>query len=175
MQALAAEIVRLVAFGGLAVLLHAAARGRFELGPGHQGAAWIALLLVGRFTSGLRWAGTTTAVGAGCVTFAPLVRLGDPLVWVGYLVAGATVDLFYKMVPVGRGRLWVLLALGGVAHASKPVARAVSVGLTGWHYDSLLVGLPYPVASHFFFGAFGALMAAGLLRAHRGRKTLRTL
>ncbi len=163
------EIARLVLLGVVGVAVHAAARGRFELGPGHQGFAWIALLMFGRLTSGSRWAGTTAALGAAGASFLPLWKLGDPAVWVGYMAAGATVDLFYGALSAWRGQLWILAILGGVAHVAKPLARFLITGFTGWRYESLIAGLPYPVASHFVFGAMGALLAAGLMRARRRR------
>ena len=169
-QSIGVEIARLVLLGVVAVTVHAVARGRFELGPGHQGLAWIALLMLGRRTSGLRWAGTTTALGAAGASFLPLWRLGDPAVWVGYVAAGATVDLFYGALSAWRGKLWVLVILGGVAHVSKPLVRFLIAGFAGWRYESLIAGLPYPVASHFVFGAMGALLAAGLMRASRRRR-----
>ena len=164
------EIARLVMLGVVATALHAATRGRFKLPPGHQGLAWIALVMIGRLTSGLRWAGVTTALGASGATLMPLWRLGDPFLSISYLAAGTTIDMFCRVRPAWQGHLWVLAILGGMAHATKPLVRFLITGFTGWRYESLMAGLPFPVASHFLFGAMGTLLGAGLIWARRSKR-----
>lgn len=159
------DLARLVVFGALAVALHAATRRRLELGPGHQGLTWIALLMIGRSTSRMRWAGATAALGAAGATFLPIWRLGDPFLWVEYLIAGTAVDVLHGTFSGWRVKLWVLAVFGGLAHATKPLLRFVITGFSGWRYESLMAGLPYPLTTHFVFGALGALIGAALLRA----------
>jgi len=163
------DIARLVVFGALAVALHAATRRRLELGPGHQGLTWIALLMIGRLTSSRRWAGATAALGAAGATFLPIWRLGDPFLWIEYLTAGITVDVSYGKFSGWRDKPWVLALLGGFAHATKPLLRLVITGFSGWRYESLIAGLPYPLTTHFVFGALGALIGTALIGAMRYR------
>jgi hypothetical protein len=161
------DIARLVVFGALAVALHAATRRRLELGPGHQGLTWIALLMIGRLTSNRRWAGATAALGAAGATLLPIWALGDPFLWVEYLTAGTVVDVSYGTFSIWRDKSWVLAVLGGLAHATKPLLRFGIIGFSGWHYESLIAGLPYPLTTHFAFGALGALFGTALIRATR--------
>src|SRR4029434_714617 len=90
-RAVLLEMVGLLALGALAVAWHVFVRGRLRLGPGHQGLIWMALVVIGRMTSRLPWAGATTAAGAAGATMLPIWRLGDPFLWVSYLAAGAIV------------------------------------------------------------------------------------
>ena len=167
-RAVLLEMLGLAALGALAVAAHALTRGRFELGPGHQGLTWMALVMVGRMASHLPWAAVTTATGAVAATMLPIGRLGDPLIWVSYLAAGTLVDLGYASVLRSHRTLWLIALVGGVAHATKPLIRSI-IQLGGWHYESLLAGVPYPAASHFLFGAAGAAIGASLVAARRRR------
>jgi hypothetical protein len=146
-----------------AVLIHTALRDRFSLPPGHQGVAWIAFVMLGRTTSRYRWAGVTSALGAAGTAMLPMLGFGDPFRWLTYLLAGATVDLAYFAVSRWQNALWFLAFIGGLAHMTKPLMRTVINELTGWPYGSLLLGVAYPVATHFMFGALGAFMGAGLI------------
>lgn len=163
----ALEIARLAVLGALAVALHAATRGRVELGPGHQGLTWVALLMIGRLTSSTRWAGATAALGAAGATVLPIWRLGDPFLWIECLTAGMVVDVFYGRLSGWRDKPWVLAVLGGLAHATKPLLRFAIAGFGGWRYESLIGGLPFPLTTHFVFGALGALIGTALIRAGR--------
>ena len=163
-QAAIVELVKLLALGACAVALHAAMRHRIEWGPGHQGLTWMALVMGGRLTSNQRWAGVTTAVGAAGATMLPIWHLGDPFLWLAYLIAGVVVDLGFNGVLRSHRVLWAVALIGGVAHATKPLIRSVIAQSGGWRYETLLGGLPFPVASHFFFGAVGALIGAGVVR-----------
>lgn len=161
------EVVLLLGLGAAAVALHAAMRHRLEIGPGHQGLWWMAMLMMGRLTSRQRWAGMTTAAGAAGATFLPVWHLGDPLLWLAFALAGAVVDLGYRawMPSSGRG-LWALTLLGGVAHATKPLIR-VGEQAFGLRYESLLGGVAFPTASHFFYGAIGAFVGSLLVLLRR--------
>lgn len=170
-QARVLEIVGLMLLGVVAVAAHAAGRNRFELPPGHQGVTWIALLMVGRLTSRLRWAGITSATGAAGATFLPMWRLGDPFLGLSYAVAGLIADLGLAGFRGRVAPLWVVALIGGLAHSAKPLIRSI-VRMGGWQYDSLLTGLPYPLASHFLFGIAGAIAGVGILylSGQRGKR-----
>jgi hypothetical protein len=163
----------LIGLGALAVAFHALARGRIRLGPGHQGLTWMALVMIGRMSSRLPWAGVTTAAGAAGATLLPIWRLGDPAMWMSYMAAGAIVDLGFAGFLRSRQVIWAVALLGGVAHATKPLIRSI-VQLGGWHYDSLVVGVPYPAMTHFLFGAAGAFIGASLISMHRWRTKTKT-
>jgi hypothetical protein len=157
------ELVFLLALGGVAVLWHAATRGRGLEIPGHQGLVWIALVMVGRTTSRYRWAAVATATGAAATAMLPFWGFGDPFRWLMYLAAGAAVDLFYSAFPNYRATLWLLVIVGGLGHMTKPLLRVPISTLTGIPYGSLLWGVGYPALTHFTFGALGTLAGAGAI------------
>lgn len=173
-RAVALELLGLLALGALAVAWHVLVRGRLRLGPGHQGLAWMALVMIGRLTSRMPWAAVATASGAAGATLLPFWRLGDPFLWVSYMAAGAIVDLGFAGFLRSRQVIWAIALLGGVAHATKPLIRSV-IQMGGWHYDSLIAGVPYPASTHFVFGAAGAFLGASLIRAHEWNKTRGTI
>jgi hypothetical protein len=156
--------------GIVAVAAHAAGRNRFGLPPGHQGVTWIALMLVGRLTSRVRWAGMTSAAGAAGATLLPIWRLGDPFLGVSYAAAGLIADVGLAGFKNRVAPLWVVALVGGLAHSAKPLIRSI-VRLGGWQYDSLLTGLLYPVTSHFLFGVAGAILGVGFLYVSGQRST----
>lgn len=157
------EAALLFGLGVAAVALHAALRDRFSLPPGHQGAAWIAFVMLGRTTSRYRWAAVTSALGAAGTAMLPMLGFGDPFRWLTYLLAGATIDVAYFALSRWQNALWFLALLGGLAHMTKPLTRVVINEFTGWPYGSLLYGVLYPTFTHFLFGALGAFMAGGLI------------
>ncbi|HEX5109833.1 MAG TPA: hypothetical protein VFV95_15380 [Vicinamibacterales bacterium] len=159
----------LLALGALAVAWHVFVRGRLRLGPGHQGLVWMALVMIGRMNSRLPWAAVTTAAGAAGATMLPMWRLGDPFLWVSYMAAGAIVDLGFGSFLRSSRVLWAIALLGGVAHAVKPLIRSV-IQLGGWHYESLVSGVPYPASTHFLFGAAGALIGASVIKGWQWRR-----
>src|SRR5258708_18579899 len=127
----ALEILFLLTLGAVAVLIHAALRDRLGLPPGHQGTAWIALLLVGRVTSNKSWAGTMSAIGAGTTAMLPMLGFGDPFRWLTYLAAGITLDVGFWLATRWQNALWFLVILGGIAHATKPLLRLPISELAG--------------------------------------------
>jgi hypothetical protein len=162
-QATLLELLGLAALGAIAFALHAAARRRFEIGPGHQGLTWMALVMIGRLSSRQRWAALAIATGAASVSVVPFWRFGDPFLWVAYATAGLIVDLGWAGFVRSRRALWAVALLGGAAHATKPLMRILLMQL-GWRYESLLGGFTVPVASHFFYGALGAMLGMMALR-----------
>jgi len=156
-----------------AVVLHAATRDLLQI-PGHQGLGWIALLMIWRTTSRYRWAAVTSAVGAAGFAMMPWWSFNDPFRWLTYLLAGAALDLLYLALLRWHDKLWLLAALGGAAHMTKPLVRVVISQFTGIPYGSLLWGVAYPAATHFVFGFVGALIGAGAVLYLRRQIKTRT-
>ena len=159
------EIIWLAALGALAILIRAKLRIPLNL-PGHHGLEVMALLLIGRKSSALPVATSiSTAVAALFVLF-PFIGLSDPFLPVVYVLMGAVIDLIYKLIRVIRENIIFFGLLGGIAYMIIPLSR-IFIHLTGLHYYGSIArgGYLYPVATHFLFGAGGALLAAAIVYA----------
>ncbi len=154
------EALLLLGGGALAVVLHQTTR--FPMGlPGRHGLEWMAILLVGRASSRSRYAGSLVGTGAAAFSLLPLWGVGhDPFLWLLYLVPGLLIDIAYSEPPSWRASLWLLPLVAGLAFATKPLIRWVISLLTGLPYGSLLMGLGYPLLTHFLFGLLGGVLGA---------------
>lgn len=160
------EALLLAGLGAGAVVLHAAFRWPLHL-PGHHGLEWMALLALGRCSSSYRWSASLSSLSASAFSVLPLWGFGDPFVWLIYLLPGLVIDVGFRLGRYWRENIWFLAALGGLAHGTKPLARAALGALSGWPYASLLHGLAYPLGTHILFGFSGGLLGAGLVLAGR--------
>lgn len=156
----------LLGLGVAAVALHNTLNRDLRL-PGNEGLAWMALLMAARSTSRFRWAATVSSIGAAAVSPLPLWGFSDPFIALIYLLPGPIMDLGYRLAGPLQERLWFLALLGGLAHASKPVARMLITVASGWPYGSFLHGFGYPLASHIFFGVVGASLGVVAIRVAR--------
>lgn len=147
----------LFAAGVAAALLHAATRFPLHL-PGHQGLAWMAILMIARLASPYRWAASVAALGAAAA--APFLGFHDPLVPFAYLLPGVVLDLAALLTARNLGALLVGAALGYAAH---PALDWLALHAFGAHYGP--AGPAF--AAHLLFGLAGALLGAGLWRAAR--------
>lgn len=151
----------LLLFGGgvLAVVLHRAYDTSLGL-PGHHGMEWMALMILGRASSRFRGAGTLTSVGASLASMVPFLQGGNPYGWLFYLLPGLVMDFAFRYLPGLTNKLWFLVLLGGLAHATKPVGQFIINLITGWPFGSFRNGVLYPFATHLLFGMIGGLVGA---------------
>ncbi len=153
------EALLLLSTGALAVVLHRAFD--YSLGlPGHHGIEWMALLIIGRYASRFRGAGSVVSLGAGIASMLPGLRGGDPFGPLLYMLPGPVMDMAFRYLPRYADKLWFFMILGGLAHMTKPVARLLITIASGWSFGSFRFGVVYPVASHFFYGLIGGLLGA---------------
>ena len=140
----------------------------FSLGlPGHTGVQWLALLLIGRTTSNYRWAASVSGVGSAVVSLLPFWGFGDPLKWLSFLLVAIALDVMFNLFTRWQHGIVFLAVIGGLAHAVKPLSRAIISSFTGLQYTSLLTGSLYPTATHLLFGFIGALVGAGMVLGYR--------
>lgn len=140
----------------------------FSLGlPGRTGVQWLALLLIGRTTSNYRWAASVSGIGSAVVSLLPFWGFGDPLKWLIFLLVAIALDLMYNLFTHWQHAVLFLTIIGGLAHAVKPLSRALLSGVTGLQYTSLLSGVVYPTATHLLFGFIGAFVGAGMVWGYR--------
>ncbi len=140
----------------------------FSLGlPGHTGVQWLALLLIGRTTSNYRWAASVSGVGSAVVSLLPFWGFGDPLKWLSFLLVAVALDVMFNLFTRWQHAVLFLTIIGGLAHAVKPLSRALISSVTGLQYTSLLTGVLYPTAAHLLFGFIGAFIGAGMVWGYR--------
>ena len=163
------EALLLVGLGAAVVAIHAAFRWDLKL-PGYHGVEWMALLIIGRATSRYRWAGTISSIGAGGLALLPVWGFGDPFAWLIYFLPGPAMDVLYMLGLRWQNNIWFLSLVGGLALATKPLARVGISLVTGWPYGSLFYGVAYPLATHILFGLMGAFLGGGLVFVLRRRQ-----
>ena len=153
------ETLLLIGTGITAVILHRSFDTSLGL-PGHHGMEWMALMILGRASSRFRGAGTITSVGASMASMVPFLHGENPYTWLFYLLPGLVMDLAFCYLPSLANKLWFLVLLGGLAHATKPVGQFIINLITGWPFGSFRFGVLYPFATHLLFGMIGGLVGA---------------
>lgn len=155
------EALVLLGVGASAVVLHQILRMPLGL-PGRHGVEWMALLIMARSRSRFKYAGSLSSIGASAAALLPFWAFDDPYIWLIYLVPGLLMDLIFNLKPDWRVKIGALIAVGGLAHATKPLIRWIIALATGWPYGSLLYGVLYPTATHILFGMVGGFIGAVL-------------
>ena len=153
------EALLLFGGGALAVVLHRAFDVSLGL-PGHHGIEWMALMIIGRASSRFRGAGSITSIGASFASMMPLLHSDNPYTWLFYLLPGPVMDVAFRYFPMLANKIWFMVLLGGLAHATKPIGQLITNLLTGWPFGSFRYGVAYPFASHLLFGMIGGLVGA---------------
>ncbi len=162
------HLLLLLSLGIVAVVMHSALDRDLGL-PGHHGLEWMALLVIARTNSRFRWAATASCIGAATISPLPFWGFGDPFMPLIYLLPGPIMDIGYRVAGRQQHSLWFVAILGGLAFATKPVARLAISTVLGWPYGSLLYGFAFPLFSHLMFGVLGASIGLGLVEL-AGRK-----
>jgi len=133
--------------------------------PGHSGALWVAMLIVG--AGWLRRPGAASLIGliAGVLATFTLPGSQGLLVWVKYAAAGVGTDV--AVLLVGESRLRSL-AIGGVvgafANLSKLIAQTAVSVLLGVPVAVAVAGLALSALSHVVFGAIGGVAGSFVLQ-----------
>ena len=156
------EALLLFGSGVLAVVLHRAYDMSLGL-PGHHGIEWMALMILGRASSRFRGAGSMTSLGASFASTLPLLHSDNPYTWLFYLLPGPVMDFAFRYFPSYANKIWFMVLLGGLAHATKPIGQFVINLMAGWPFGSFRYGVVYPFASHLLFGMIGGLVGALIL------------
>lgn len=152
-----AELIGLSLLGVLAVVLHASVNLALKL-PGHQGLAWMALLMFGRTLSADRHAATTVALGAAFTASLPLWGFHGMGMGLNYLLTGLLVDTLYRVFrQPGATALGLIAAL---AHIAKPLWKWAAVNGLGLSFGSITAGVGFSLFTHFSFGLVGGIAGA---------------
>lgn len=157
------EILFLFVLGISAIVLRSYLR--IPLGiPGRHGLEFMALIMIGRRISKIPFASVIAMLGATTFMFVPFIGIKDPFLPVIYMIMAMVLDLLYFAFRNPANRLAILTLIGGLTYMVIPLSRILLFFSAGIVERSFLKhGFVIPVASHFAFGAAGALLGAGLI------------
>ncbi|MBN2681984.1 MAG: hypothetical protein JXR58_05715 [Bacteroidales bacterium] len=161
--AIVAELLLLTLLGAFAIILRTKLRVPVNM-PGHHGVEVMALLIIGRYVSGISVASSISGLAAALIMFFPFMGIKDPYLPVIYLIMGISIDLLYFAFKDYRKYLALFALVGGIAYMMIPLSRLVIFGFTGFPYESFYkFGFFLPFITHFVFGVAGAVLGAGLI------------
>ncbi len=156
------EMVLLLGAGMLAVTLHARLRTPFNM-PGHHGLEFMAILVMARSFTNVRWAGSVSSLGIGILLLFPILGFNDPFMGLNYMLPGFLLDLVYNLPGKNKFRSLLIITGCGFAYAMIPLSRLVLHLFTGYPYQNIIKHGPLlPISSFFFFGILGGITGLGL-------------
>jgi hypothetical protein len=156
------EALLLMGLGALAVLMHARLRSPISV-PGHHGIEFMALLLLGRLSSNLKFASTISSFGIGLLLLFPVLGFRDPLMGFNCMLPGFLLDICYLAGGNLSKKIWFVVLIAGLSYMMIPISRLIITAFTGYQYGSFLkYGPIVPVLSHFAFGLSGGLFGTGI-------------
>ncbi len=159
-RAIVIEMLIPFVLGMTAIIAHA--RFKMHLGiPGHQGLVFMALMLIARKTSKIKWSSFVFSAGVGSMLYLPFMGFNDPFVVFVYLWPGILFDLFYLPNSTNQTKLWFLATIGGLAYSTIPISRFLLGIITGIWHKSIAMGVGLPLLSFFIFGLIGSLIGMG--------------
>jgi len=161
-RALVIELLIPTILGVLAITAHA--RLKLHLGiPGHHGLIFMALLIIARKTSKLKWSSLLFSAGVGSMLYIPFLGFGDPFAVFVYLWPGIVFDLLYVPQISKQSKIWYVAIIAGLAYSSIPFSRFILGISTGIIHKSIYQGLMFPFLNFFVFGLLGALIGIGII------------
>jgi hypothetical protein len=164
------EIFLLVGLGMTAILLHSRLRYPMHI-PGRHGIEFMAIMMMVRYGSRLRFAATASSLGVLLMLLFPYIGFKDPLMGFNYLLPGVVLDIIYNL-----GRSWTrnslfLIFIAGVSYMTVPLCKIVVFLSTGYPYSSFIkYGTVIPVLSFLGFGMAGGLIGLVIIKAVRRAK-----
>ncbi len=156
------EVLFLLGIGAVAILLHARLRTPLNI-PGHHGIEFMALLLLGRMTSSLRFASTISSMGIGLLLLFPVFGFHDPMMGFNYMLPGFFLDTYYQLGGKLNKNIWYLGFIAGLSYLAIPFSRLIISASTGYQYNAFIKhGLITPFFSFLFFGLCGGFFGTGV-------------
>lgn len=156
------EIFLLVSAGAFAVFLHHKLRIPLNI-PGHHGLEFMAIFVLLRMSSGIRFAATLATLGVGIMLLIPGVGASNPFHSLGYLLPGLVLDASYHFNRKQSLQLLVITLSAGLAYMSIPLSRLLVQLLTAYTSPAFIkFGAAYTILSFMFFGMLGGAVGYGL-------------
>lgn len=158
------EVLFLLGIGAVAILLHARFRSPINI-PGHHGIEFMALLLLGRVSSNLRFASSISSLGIGLFLLFPVFGFSDPMMGFNYMLPGMFLDISYQLGGKMNTKIWFLAIIAGFSYMMIPISRLLISTFSGYQYLAFIKhGFLVPFATHLLFGLSGGLLGTGVSR-----------
>lgn len=159
----ALESLLLMLLGAIAITLHARMRTPLNI-PGHHGLEFMAIFILSRMGSNLKFAGSISSMGIGILLLFPVLGFKDPFMGFNYMLPGFLLDVLFLSFPAWRKKLLFLTIISGLAYFTIPLSRLILMTGTGYPYNSFIKhGFATPLISFFVFGLAGGLLGAGFI------------
>lgn len=160
--ALILEILLIIMGGALAAYMHFKLKIPLNI-PGHHGLEFMAIFMLIRLESSLKYAATVATLGVGLFFLIPGMGAGTPLHSLGYMLPGIILDLLYRFMG-GRAHIVIIAAMvAGLSYMSIPLSRLFIQLSSGYHFMAFIkFGIMYTMLSFFFFGFLGGTLGYGL-------------
>jgi len=148
--------------GILAAYMHFKLRIPLNI-PGHHGLEFMAIFVLIRLESNLKYAASIATMGVGLLMLVPGFGAGVPLHTLSYLLPGIMLDLLFRL-SANRSHVLIIAAfIGGLAYMSIPLSRLIIHLFSGYPYMAFVkFGVLYTILSFFFFGLLGGALGYGL-------------
>ena len=151
------EILLLVGAGMIAILMHARFKSPINI-PGHHGIEFMAIFIIARMSSNMKFAGTISAVGIGSLLMFNVFGFTNPLMGFYYMLPGITLDILYNSFNKWNSKFYAIALFSGIAYMTIPILKTLIFITAGIPYLSLLKhGYVLPFAGFFIFGLLGGL------------------
>jgi len=164
------EILLLLGAGMIAILLHVRFRTPFSI-PGHHGLEFMAILMLARVRSNLRFASSISSLGIGLLLIFPVFGFSDPMAGFNYMLPGILLDVLYRAFPGERKHFIFIGIIAGLAYFTIPFSRLMIHLSTGYPYGTFIkYGTWGPLLSFFSFGMIGGILGFSFDRGVRKLK-----
>jgi hypothetical protein len=159
----AMEAMILFFLGVVAMIIHAKLRIPMQL-PGRQGLIFIALLMIGRKTSGLRFSGTLFCLGGAVLQLTGAFGFHDPFLPLIYVLLGLWTDVLFRITSGFDKNLLIIAVSGAAIWVMIPLLRLVLAGFGLMEFGSMRFGPFYPMLTHLVFGFAGGILGYSILK-----------
>lgn len=151
------EIILLLGIGMIAILLHARLRSPLNL-PGHHGMEFMALLVVTRLGSKMKFACSISSLGIGFLLLFNVFGFKDPFMSFTYMIPGILLDVLFIAFSPWRNKIYIMALIAGIAYMTIPLMRLMIFLTTGFPYPSFIKQAQIiPLGGFFIFGLIGGL------------------
>ena len=156
--ALILELLLIIFGGALAAFMHFRLRIPLNM-PGHHGLEFMAIFVLIRLESNLKYAATAATLGVGFMLLFPGMGSSNPLNSLGYLLPGIALDLLYQYNKNRLQLLFVASIVAGISYMSIPLSRLFLNLIIGYPYMAFVkFGVMYTILSFLFFGMLGGVL-----------------